>query len=611
MAMRSLGSYILVEEFAETSFGAIYKALPLKGEPKISFLHLLSEEIRKDPQTATMIRTCFEKWKKIKDINTLNLLDWQEKNEGLSYCFEYERGRLLSDLLAECRKEGIPLAYDQAIYLASRIVEGILSVKNDEFFYGNITTEQIFVTFEGEVRLLPGVFRDFHLAPIRHSTIMEKFVRSYPADLKEGRAVKSKDHVYFMGLIFFEFLCRETFETPEQPFNPGERLADARKGIGMGDGLPENLMKILEKSLLQDRDDSYKNIDEMKADFDELVNSGEYSPSTFNTAFLIHTLYRDQDELEAKKDEELLLLDRKAFEPKVEKKIARPLPAVETEAAPSTFGMDIEPEPEGRKRLFIGIGAIAGIVVIVVLGWVLFGGGGNREKEQKAREEETQKLKALEEQNKLLKEQLGKLQTEAKQKEEQVAQAKTPEEKAKAQKALDEAKKKLVEAQKVVEDVAKPPAKPAVKEPATQPAAVSSQPPAGAAEKAAEPEPNVETPPPAPVQEQPAAAQAIKQGDFVDYVSLDIRPQQVNKVEPVYSSLARQNKVEGRVYVKVDLDEDGNVTGVDIVKGPNPDYGLFEACRNAAKKTKFSPAIKNNVRVKTNYTLNYSFTLQR
>jgi TonB family protein len=613
MDIRALGSYILVEEFAETAFGRIYKALPLKGEPKISLLHVLKEEIRKEPQTATIIKTYFEKWKKIKDINILNLLDWQEKNEELCYVFEYERGRLLSDLLAECRKEGIPLAYDQAVYLTSRIVEGILSVKSEDFFYGNFTTEQIFVTFEGEVRLLPGVFRDLHRTPIRHSSIFERFVRSYPDDLKEGRAVRSRDHVYFMGLIFFEFLCRETFETPEQPFDPKERLEEARKGMGMGDGVPENLMNILEKCLLQERDDSFKTLDELKSDLDDLVNSGEYSPSTFNTAFLIHTLYRDQDEEEAKKDGKLLLLDRKAHEPKPERKIPRPQIAAESEAPPSTFGIEAEQEPESKKRMIAGIGATAGVVILVVLGWLIFGPGGGKGKEElKAKQEESQKLKELEEQNRLLKEQLGKLQTEAKQKEEQVAQAKTPEEKAQAQKALDEAKKKLAETQKIVEDVKKPPAAPAAKEPSTpagQPQTPPSQAQPGAAESTAEPEKKTET----PAEPQPAAADTadVKQGDFADYVSLDVRPQQVNEIKPDYPSLARQNKVEGRVYVKVDIDENGAVTGAQVVKGPSPDYGLFDACVAAAKKTKFSPGMKNNVRVKTSYTLNYSFTLKK
>lgn len=616
MDMKTLGSYILVEEFAETAFGRLYKTLPLKGDPKIFLLHILNDEIRNDSQTAAVVKTYLEKWKKIKDINTLNLIDWQEKDDQLFYSFEYERGRLLSSLLAECAREGLPLALDQAVYLASRILEGLLSVKGEDFFYGNLTTEQIFVTFEGEVRLLPGVFKDLHSTPLKHSTMMEKFIRSYPEDLRDGRAVKSKDQVYFMGLIMFEFLCRETFESPGQSFDPKARLDEARKGIGMGDGLPVNLMKILDRSLNPAAEGAYRDLDSMKADLDELVNSGEYSPSTFNTAFLIHTLYRDQDEKEAEKDGQFLKIERKQFEPKPEKKLPRspaPPPPIERETPPSTFGLETEPEPENRKRLFIGIGTVAAVIIIAVIAWLAFSGGADKEKEQKAREEETQKMKALEEQNRQLKEQLDKLQSETKQKEAQVAQAKTPEEKAAAQKALDEAKKKLNEAQKVAQEVKKPAApeanKPATSAPATAPPpGANTQPGEKPEEQEKKPEPQPESQPPAP--EQPSS-QTVKQGDFVDYVSLDVRPQQVNKVEPDYPPLARQNNVEGRVYVKIEIDENGSVTNAEVVRGPNPDHGLFDSCVAAAKKTKFSPPMKNNLRVKTSYTLNYAFTLKK
>jgi len=616
MDMRVVGNYILVDEFSETAFGEIYKALPLRGEPRIFLFHLLKDEIVKEPQTATVVKTYCEKWKKVKDLNTLNLADWQEKGGELGYVFEYERGRLLSNLLGECARECIPLAFDQAVYLASRILEGLLSVKSEDFFYGNFTTEQIFVTFEGEVRLLPGVFHDIQTTPLRHSTIMETFLRSCPQDLKDGRAVKAGDQVYFMGLVLFEFLCRETFEVPGTPLDVKARLDEARRGIGMGDGLPANLMKLLDRSLDRGAEGAYRNLEAMKADLDELVNSGEYSPSTFNTAFLIHTLYRDQDERDAEKDAQLLSTDRKKFEPKPEKKLPKPPPPpppVEMETPPSSFGLDAEPEPESRKRLFIGVGAVAAIIILIVLGWLAFSGGASKEKEQKAREEEASKMKALEEQNRLLKEQLEKLQSDTKQKEDEVAKAKTPEEKAAAQKALDEAKKKLDEVQKVAEEVKKP-ATAETRPPSASPAPATpaaQAKPSGAEEKPAEPEKKPETQPEPAPQPEPQAAQTVKQGDFVDYVSLDVRPQQVNKVEPAYPPLARENRVEGRVYVKVDIDENGTVTSAEVVKGPNPDHGLFEACVAAAKKTKFSPGMKNSLRVKTSYTLNYSFTLKK
>lgn len=616
MDMKNFGNYVLVEEFAETLFGKFYKAIPLKNDPKIFYLQILGEDLTKEPQALTIIKTYFNRWKNIKDLNTLNLIDFFDKDGQVGYVFEYQRGRILSDMLSECIKEGLPLAYDQAVYLISRITDAIVSISNEDFFYGNLTSDMIFITFEGEVKLFPGVFRDLQTTPLKFATVLEKYLRSLPQDLKEGRAVKSKDQIYFLGLLFFEFLTRETFEIPGVPFNPEERIAEARKGSGFSEGLPENLAKILEKSLLPKSKDAYKSVEEFKSDIDELIASGEYSPSTFNTAFLIHTLYRDQDEIEAKRDEELLKIDRKKFEPKKEKKLPVIPPPEPKKEEPLTFGIDVAEAQESKSKLFVGIGAVAAIVIIVLLGFILFGGGKKGE-DIKAKQDEELKLKQLEEQNRLLKEQLEKLQAETKAKEEEVLKAKTPQEKAEAQKALEEAKKKLLETQKLQETVQPPKqekieeSKPQPKEstsPAVAPPSVpTTQEKAPEQEKMAEQAPAVQ---PAP-STQPEPAQTIKQGDYVDYISLDVKPNIIADAKPEYPPLARQNKVEGRVYVKVEIDENGAVTKAEILKGPDPDYGIKGASLEAAKKTKFSPAMKNGVRVKTSYTLNYLFTFKK
>lgn len=618
MDMKTFGSYILVDEFTETLFGKFFKAVPLKDEPRIFYLHILSDELTREPQALTIIKTYFNKWKNIRDLNTLNLIDFVEKDGHIGYVFEYQRGRILSDLLSECLKEGLPLAYDQAVYLISRITDAIVSISGEDFFYGNLTSDMIFITFDGEVKLLPGVFRDIQTTPLKFATILEKYLRSLPQSIKEGRAVKSKDQIYFLGLLFFEFLTRETFEIPGVPFNPEERIAEARKGSGFSEGLPENLMKILEKSLLPNSTDAYKSVEEFKSDIDGLIASGEYSPSTFNTAFLIHTLYRDQDEIEAKRDEEFLKIDRKKFEPKKEKRPIVIPPPEPSKEEPLTFGIDVADEGKSKTKLFIGIGAAAGLVIVALLGFLIFGGGKQKE-DTKVKQEEELKLKQLEEQNRLLKEQLEKLQAEAKAKEEEVLKAKTPQEKAEAQKALEEAKKKLLETQKLQEttqqpkqetnEASKSQPKEAAKAapPTTQPSTQEKQP---ETEKVSESQPSSQTttlPPPS----QGEIQQNIKQGDYVDYLNLDVKPIVVVDIKPDYPPLARQHKVEGRIYVKVEIDENGSVTGTEILRGPDPDYGLKEACLNAAKKTKFSPAMKNGVRVKTSYTLNYLFTLKK
>ena len=96
-----------------------------------------------------------------------------------------------------------------------------------------------------------------------------------------------------------------------------------------------------------------------------------------------------------------------------------------------------------------------------------------------------------------------------------------------------------------------------------------------------------------------ASKPKTKAGDMVELWAVDVRPRELKKIKVDYTSMARANRAEGTIYVEVTIDEKGNVTNARIVKGLTPDYGLDDACVKAALQTKYSPAIKDGVPVKT------------
>jgi TonB family protein len=109
---------------------------------------------------------------------------------------------------------------------------------------------------------------------------------------------------------------------------------------------------------------------------------------------------------------------------------------------------------------------------------------------------------------------------------------------------------------------------------------------------------------------QTAAAKKTKPGDFVALWAVDVRPREIKKVNVKYTVLARRYKVEGTVFVEVNIDETGKVTTAKIVKGLSPDYGLNEACLKAALQGKYTPAIKDGVPVKTTLTYPVVFKIK-
>jgi TonB family protein len=80
----------------------------------------------------------------------------------------------------------------------------------------------------------------------------------------------------------------------------------------------------------------------------------------------------------------------------------------------------------------------------------------------------------------------------------------------------------------------------------------------------------------------------------------------VKLVSPVYNTIARQARVEGIVTVEVELNTDGDVVSATAISGPTM---LRQAAEDAARRSKFKPAMFNGEPIKGRGVISYSFKL--
>lgn len=90
--------------------------------------------------------------------------------------------------------------------------------------------------------------------------------------------------------------------------------------------------------------------------------------------------------------------------------------------------------------------------------------------------------------------------------------------------------------------------------------------------------------------------------------SVDTKPVPLNRPKPRYTEAARANAVEGSVRVRVLVGEDGLVKSVRVVSGLP--FGLTEEAMNAARETKFKPAMKDGKPVPFWIGLEISFNIR-
>jgi TonB family protein len=80
-----------------------------------------------------------------------------------------------------------------------------------------------------------------------------------------------------------------------------------------------------------------------------------------------------------------------------------------------------------------------------------------------------------------------------------------------------------------------------------------------------------------------------------------------SKPRAVHTEIAKANKIEGTVRLKVTFKKDGSIGKIKVISGLAD--GLTEQAVEAAKKIKFTPATKKGKSVTVTKTVEYTFTI--
>ena len=99
----------------------------------------------------------------------------------------------------------------------------------------------------------------------------------------------------------------------------------------------------------------------------------------------------------------------------------------------------------------------------------------------------------------------------------------------------------------------------------------------------------------------------VQKADEYGFIEVDEVPVLISKIKPSYPEIARLAGIEGTVYLKVLVDENGNVEKTKVEQGAKEI--LDNSALQASKKAKFSPAILNDKPVKVWVILPVAFKL--
>jgi len=622
------GSYLLLKKLSEDALGETFRAAKVgaRGLEQVSLLRVLNgkgidgNKLWQKMSNGTAIQAA------LRSPNIGNGVDVGRVRNQPYVAYDYISGKNLATIFAQTERRMSPIPTDHALLIAERVALALAvaaesRVGDQRVLHGCVVPHLVMVSNEGEARLL-----GFELgAGLREvGGVGDPELSSYLApEAVAGAPVAKADDCWSLGAILFELLTGERMRhNPPEGYNA---RVDQTVLAHDGSSIPGPVADLIKKSL-EPREQRIADAGTWHKAITKLMSDGHFSPTTFNLAFFMHNLFRDDIE---KENQELAAEKKLDLRPASAATVAIPIvptaTGTATAAAPvRPAGAAMPPPAQAATSAKKTNPMIFVAAAVVLLG--LVGGGAwymMRGKSTQAAAPAAVPPSAAPAPGPAQPAMTSEAQAQIQAQIDQLVQAQIQANESKLKTQYDERLKQL---QKQLEDSRKPGApSPSPSSPAPQ---ESPEPEPRATSRPVEPAPTPSAPAPAPAQTQPAApepapvrpapvdptpapapapaAPRVQVGDLVRPGPGVQTPKLLRLPQPSYPAAARRLNKAATVDVRVLVDERGKVLETEA-PGIRAGYGFDEAAVDVARRATYNPASKDGVRVKMWTVLRVAF----
>ena len=575
-----LGSYLKATELAGDPLGTVHRAVVIAGA--VFDRHVLVRTFSEELLQAGLPVRLSEAGRVWALLGSNRIFGQGYRFEGGAaphVAWEHVQGRSLAQLIERAKQEQIPYGVDHALTVIQGMAQGIVQMQSKGLGHGILSPHSVWVSFDGATQLMDapyaGLINDLLAKAPQAAASLGCYLQGSRAD------VLQRD-LFALGAVLYELL---TFERLPVGGDLQAVLQQATLQAAQEDTpIPEEIRSFLGRLLLGQ--EPFTTVEAFNTELERVLYDGEFNPTTFNMAFYMHTLFRDDN-------------DRDLAEMKAEQgdNYLAYTPMGESLLSGATRTIPIEPPAEPRttqKRTTLLVGGGLAAVVILGLGY-LYLGRPRLDPAIQAQLVEFKRIKAEIEQKKAELDALARSESDKiAQLQKQSGEAKSVEEKARLQKLVEEARQRRLE----VERQQKQTDQMLVEQKAAEQKLAEPKSPVET-KTAALPSPApVEAPSPQPPQEAPRVVpDAVPALPAQEPVGSSEPAHLVNQVAPAYplrARMARQGSSQEQIVrLKVFVGEQGQALKVSVIEGVAGTLGFDEAAVEAANRSTFSPALRD------------------
>ncbi|MCK4835256.1 MAG: serine/threonine protein kinase, partial [Candidatus Aminicenantes bacterium] len=279
MIGQTISHYKILEEIGSGGMGIVYKALDTKLDRTVALkflpphLSINKEEKKRFIHEAKAAAS-------LDHPNICAVYEIDETEEGQMFiAMAFYEGKTLNEKISGVGANGgSPLPLNDAMNITIQIAEGLNKAHQKDIVHRDIKSANIIVTNDGTAKIL-----DFGLAKLRGATKLTKegttlgTIAYMSPEQASGDKIDHRSDIWSLGVLLYEMV------TGQMPFKGEYEQAimyaimneEPEPITGLRTGVPQELERIVNKTLNRDISARYQNVADMIVDLKNLIKKSE------------------------------------------------------------------------------------------------------------------------------------------------------------------------------------------------------------------------------------------------------------------------------------------------------------------------------------------------
>ncbi|MBF5045506.1 protein kinase [Aggregicoccus sp. 17bor-14] len=311
-----LGKYLLLERINVGGMAEIFiaKEFGIEGVERILAIKKILPTMAEDQEFITMFIDEARISLQLNHANIVHIHELGKYEDNYFIAMEYVSGRDVRTLIERFRKRRTTMPTAQAVFVASKICEGLDYAhrrkdsrgRDLQIIHRDVSPQNMLISYEGEVKIIDfGIAKAANRSQKTQAGILKgKFGYMSPEQVR-GQPIDRRSDVFAVGVILFEMLTGEKLFVGESDFSTLEKVRNAEVPLPtrLNPQIPADLERVLLKALARDPNERYQWASELQEDLLRFLRTGDsvYSSKTlagFMKESFADDLQREADRME-------------------------------------------------------------------------------------------------------------------------------------------------------------------------------------------------------------------------------------------------------------------------------------------------------------------------